>query len=68
MTNEFYLQLSTFARVQVSRMRMRIGQAYMNSLSSIRPDLYDGITNTQSDCFYDDSLIPLFFKWLEDKE
>lgn len=34
---------------------LRLGQIYMNALASVDMALYEAITNTDYDCFYDDS-------------
>lgn len=40
---------------------MREGQAYMNVLFEMYPEIYKRITGTEYDCFYDDSRIFHFF-------
>lgn len=40
---------------------LRTGQAYMNALSAVRPDVYEKIINTEADCFYQDSRLGVFF-------
>ncbi len=64
-------ELSTLIRVSMSLVRssegsIRKGQAYMNVLYKLRPDLYDTITGTNSDCFYNDDKIDDFMKFLKD--
>ena len=36
---------------------LREGQSMMNALARIRPDLYDAVTGTEADCFYNDNRI-----------
>jgi hypothetical protein len=43
----------------------RRGQAYMNALRFIRPDLYDKLTGSVDDCFYRDDRLDGFFDALE---
>lgn len=45
---------------------MRRGQAMMNELYRIRPELYNAITATANDPFYIDSKIPNFIKLVVD--
>ena len=64
-------ELSTLIRVSMSMVRtsggaIRKGQAYMNVLYEIRPDLYGAITSTDSDCFYNDDNIDNFMHFLKD--
>lgn len=40
-------------------MRQRKGQALMNALRCEAPELYDILTDTNADCFYDDTRYPL---------
>ena len=44
---------------------IRIGQAYMNRLSAMRPDLHEKLIGSPNDPFYDDGRLPEFFKFLE---
>jgi len=50
--------------VEYAHKGLRLGQSYMNALSDIRPDLYEDITDTESDCFYNDNRITNFIKSL----
>lgn len=66
-------ELSTLIRVSMSMVRssegaIRRGQAYMNVLYEIRPDLYEEITinQPQVDCFYNDDKIDNFMNFLKD--
>lgn len=38
----------------------RKGQALMNALGYVAPELYDMVTGTLADCFYRDDRIPAF--------
>ena len=43
----------------------RVGQAYVNSLFNIRPDLHETVTSDESiDCFYDDTKVIHFIRFL----
>ena len=44
---------------------IRTGQMIMNYLNRVRPDKYLQITNTNIDCFYDDTKIKDTMKHLE---
>lgn len=64
-------ELSTLIRVSMSMVRssggaIRKGQAYMNVLYEIRPDLYGEITinQPQVDCFYNDTKVEAFMEFL----
>lgn len=46
----------------------RKGQALMNALYEVNKDLYQQITDTDADCFYNDAKIEIFKKWLTHKE
>lgn len=45
---------------------LRYGQAIMNALNDVRPDLYKEITGTNNDPFYDDNKLVLFMRYLND--
>jgi hypothetical protein len=40
----------------------RLGQSCMNALYEVDKDLYNEITGTEADCFYDDAKIPSFIE------
>ena len=42
----------------------RRGQALMNALFDVRPDLYDALHGTDADCFYSDKRIVNFMEVL----
>lgn len=44
---------------------LRHGQSIMNVLHLIRKDLYEKITNTDLDCFYDDGTVQFTLEYLE---
>lgn len=46
--------------------RQRQGQAALNVLNIVRPDLYAAVTATENDPFHDDTRLPQFFTWLAD--
>jgi hypothetical protein len=50
--------------VQYSHEGLRLGQSYMNALSKVRMDLYEEITNTENDPFYNDDKIINFINYL----
>ena len=43
---------------------LRKGQALMNILAEMDMPLYESVTGTEADCFYNDKLIPKFFEYL----
>lgn len=45
--------------------QLRYGQIIMNELYDIWPDKYTEITNTEYDCFYDNSKVKLALSKLE---
>lgn len=55
------------AILQKDQFRLRYGQIIMNELSIIWPDKYAQITNTEYDCFYDDSLAKKTLSKLENE-
>ena len=44
---------------------MRKGQSLMNALHAIEPDLYNEITGSDADCFYNDGKMVEFEKMLD---
>jgi hypothetical protein len=44
----------------------RLGQAYMNVLETVRPDLGNQIRGSVRDPFYNDDFFPAFMVWVED--
>jgi hypothetical protein len=42
----------------------RLGQFVMNTLYRVRPDLYQKVTNTDSDPFYNDNYLWKLWEWL----
>jgi hypothetical protein len=55
-------------RIKVSQRRRpyeRLGQAYMNVLRDYREDLYQQVTGTRYDPFYDDNRISSFLSWVD---
>jgi hypothetical protein len=51
------------ARLKVGQ---RKGQALMNALFEVNPELMEEISLSEADCFFDDSRIPAFCKILDD--
>lgn len=47
---------------------LRIGQAHMNALHSVRPDLYELVSNTDADCFYNDGKMIQFTEFIHGKD
>jgi len=41
---------------------LRTGQSYMNALYELDKDLYNKISDTESDCFYDNGRIGAFME------
>ena len=50
--------------IKYFRKHLRIGQSYMVALNDIRPDLYNKISGTDNDPFYDDDKLLNFIKFL----
>lgn len=53
------------AQAELGR-RQRQGQAAVNVLNIVRPDLFAAVTATGNDPFHDDTRLPQFFTWLAD--
>ena len=49
----------------ISDPNQREGQAHMNALSRVSPELYEEITGSVADCFYRDDRIPAFLEYLD---
>lgn len=47
---------------------LREGQALMNALNLCHPGVYEAITGTDADCFYDDSRIPIFYNYCKEQQ
>ena len=50
-----------------TRGALRNGQALMNALHALAPQLYTEVSGTKADCFYQDELIPEFLEFLKGK-
>lgn len=46
---------------------LRLGQSYMNALADVRMDLYEEVTATEYDCFYNDDKIIKFVEYLNNE-
>jgi hypothetical protein len=58
-TEEFYRLWRLYSKTQ------RVGQAYMNALRAVAPELYEEASGSlKLDCFYDDTKVPALLKWL----
>ena len=68
LNSEQLQKLSDDAILMSSTGQVRLGQSYMNVLYSIDPDLYNEITDTERDCYYQDKLIPKFIKYITDEQ
>lgn len=44
---------------------MRYGQSLMNMLHKVWPDLYNRISGTDFDCYYDDGIVKYTLEYLE---
>ena len=67
LTDKQWVELTTIT-VDTVHKGLRHGQAYMNALHYINKDLYNQITGTEADCFYDDNKIVNFIKFLNNEE
>lgn len=52
--------------VKNSHKGLRLGQSYMVALSDVKKSLYDEITATENDCFYEDNAIHNFINYLNE--
>ena len=50
----------------VKQIHQRLGQFYMNTLHSSRPDLHNKIINTNYDPFYNDLMLDAFLPFLRE--
>jgi hypothetical protein len=50
--------------VEFAHKGLRLGQSYMNALFVVDDKIYNKITGTESDCFYDDNKIINFINYL----
>lgn len=62
---QMFLLLTQSYRLVSNNKELREGQAYMNALFEIDQKLYNEITGTDLDPFYDDSKINTFFDYLK---
>lgn len=58
--NEFVRKYQRALGYYTRDIEQRPGQARMNALRKVDPELYEMIAGTPADCFYDDSKIPAF--------
>ena len=56
----FFARLNDAYHRNLATKAQRKGQAWMNALHEVAPELYEQIVGTKADCFYDDLLIPAF--------
>lgn len=64
MTYEEYLHAG--GAYWLANRKQRQGQAYMNLLGEIRPELYERVTATNFDPFYNNLRLPNFLAWCEE--
>lgn len=57
-----YNELERLCTEYMRDKHIRRGQAYMNALYKVNPDLHDKILGTEADCFYVDEKIPEFIR------
>jgi hypothetical protein len=62
--NEFLIK---YYEYNIQHFNLRKGQNLMNFLNSISPEIYNMITATKHDCFYDDSRINETIDYLMNK-
>jgi hypothetical protein len=58
---DYIIRVRNYKRYYPSQ---REGQVYMNVLFAMRGDLYNRITGTTYDPFYDDDKVPMFLTFL----
>lgn len=66
-TNSQIVDLVRNASINFNTGHLRLGQSFMISLSDINHELYQEITSTDADCFYNDKKIPKFLDYLQGK-
>ena len=49
------------------RLYLRVGQSIMNYIHANHRDIYDEITGTENDCFYDDTKILETLKYVKNR-
>lgn len=65
LTTKEWIAITEQVTSLMAQHRLRMGQAYMNALNSIKPELYKEITQMESiDPFYKDKNLPAFFEYL----
>lgn len=52
--------------VEFAHKNQRLGQSYMNALFLVDDKIYNKITGTKNDCFYDDNKIINFLTYLNE--
>lgn len=58
------LQQQMIAAYNYHRVNQREGQAWMNALAEVTPDLAMAVSRSAADCMYDNAKIPLFREWV----
>ncbi len=65
LTEKELAELEEMVEVAMLSKHLRLGQAYMNCLFDVNPELYRTITLKEvADCFYLDSKIPAFLTYI----
>ncbi len=63
LTDPEWIEL-TEKTIEYAHTELRLGQSYMLALHDMIPEIYDIITNTENDPFYDDKKIYNFMVFL----
>jgi len=64
LTSEQWVELTKKTVEQYNEHKLRLGQAYMNSLYDVNKDLYTEITATENDPYYDNNKLIDFIYFL----
>jgi len=67
LTSEESIKLAEIAIKMYNEGHVRLGQAYMNALHKISPDLYNEVSQTDADCFYNDDKMVQFTEFINGK-
>ena len=52
--------------LHINNKELRLGQSFMIKLHELNPTLYNSITNTDNDPFFDDKIIKKFLKFINE--
>jgi hypothetical protein len=67
LTDEQWVELTRETVETYNYSGLRLGQAYMNALANVNADLYNEITGTDIDPFYEDKILVDFINFLSEE-